>query len=159
MDASLDGAGFAEPHKACGVGSSASRVDGETFEGGEFLSWSGCSCPQTFPAVDLHSRADEQSEGFLIQRTNHLVIQGVALRNRVMWEPSAHKPDELRATIHTADDSLLSKRIPYKVLLMSKHSTFQTGFIVRKKKKRKEEEEDDRKEDNNLHSLFQEQRL
>lgn len=53
-----------------------------------------------------------------------------------MWEPSAHKPDELRATIHTADDSLLSKRIPYKALLMSKHSTFQTGFIVKKKKER-----------------------
>lgn len=47
-----------------------------------------------------------------------------------------------------ADDSLLSKRIPYKALLMSKHSTFQTGFIVKKKKER-EEEDDDRKEDNN----------
>ena len=65
-----------------------------------------------------------------------------------MWEPSAHKPDELRATVHMADDSLLSKRIPYKALLMSKHSTFQTGFIVKKKKER-EEEDDDRKEDNN----------
>lgn len=60
----------------------------------------------------------------------------MALRNTVMWEPSAHKPDELRATIHTADDSLLSKRIPYKALLMSKHSTFQTGFIVKKKRER-----------------------
>lgn len=54
-----------------------------------------------------------------------------------MWEPSAHKPDELRATVHMADDSLLSKRIPYKALLMSKHSTFQTGFIVKKKKREK----------------------
>lgn len=57
-----------------------------------------------------------------------------------------------------ADDLLLSKRIPYKALLMSKHSTFQMGFIVKKKKT--EEEEDNRKEDNNnLHSLFQEQCL
>lgn len=37
---------------------------------------------------------------------------------------------------------------------MSKHSTFQIGFIEKKKK-----EEDDKKEDNNLHSLFQEQHL
>jgi hypothetical protein len=37
---------------------------------------------------------------------------------------------------------------------MSKHSTFQIGFIVKRKKK------DDKKEDNNnLHSLFQERLL
>lgn len=29
-----------------------------------------------------------------------------------------------------------SKRIPYKALLMSKHSTFQIGFIVKKRKKK-----------------------
>lgn len=34
-----------------------------------------------------------------------------------------------------AEDSFISKRIPYKALLMSKHSTFQIGFIVKKKKK------------------------
>lgn len=59
------------------------------------------------------------------------------LRNTVMWECSAHKPDELRVTIHMADDLLLSKRIPYKALLMSKHSTFQMGFIVKKKRQKK----------------------
>lgn len=40
-----------------------------------------------------------------------------------------------------AEDSFISKRISYKALLMSKHSTFQIGFIVKKKK--------DKKEDNN----------
>ena len=59
------------------------------------------------------------------------------LRNTVMWECSAHKPDELRVTIPMADDLLLSKRIPYKALLMSKHSTFQMGFIVKKKRQKK----------------------
>lgn len=44
-----------------------------------------------------------------------------------------------------ADDSLLSKRIPYKALLMSKHSTFQTGFIVRKKKKEKKRKTTEKK--------------
>lgn len=55
------------------------------------------------------------------------------------------------------EESFISKRIPYKALLMSKQSTSQVGFIVEKKKK--EEKEDDKKEDNNLHSLSQERLL
>lgn len=50
-----------------------------------------------------------------------------------------------------AEDPFIPKRMPYKALLMSKHSTFQIGFIVKKKWQKKD--------NNNLHSLFQEQLL
>lgn len=47
------------------------------------------------------------------------------------WDPQAHKLDKFKGD-YVAEDPFISKRFPYKVLLMSKHSTFQMDSLLKK---------------------------